>query len=292
MQDIFTIQDEIAVRVVNRLSSELTGAALKHTRRAYTPSVEAYDLYIQGRVKRIPPTGPNLDAALKLFEQAIEADPKFAGGCAGASFAKVLVYAESSAEPERVRAYLDEALRLAQKAVELDPTFGPAWGSLAEARFRSGAFDAALEAIDKAIAAAPSDSLMRARLGRILGHVGRADEGVDQVRRAMRMSPDSLPLLYFLGANLRVLGKYYEAIEALLEHRKRLAGQILPAPTMQLVAAYSQSGRPVAARAEAQKVLARAPGYTVGQAQRTAVYKNAGDRDALVTAIRAAGIPD
>ena len=292
MQDIFTIQDEIAVRVVDRLSSELTGVSLKTARRAYTPKVEAYDLYIQGRVKRIPPTRPNLEAALKLFEQAIEADPKFAGGYAGASFAQVLVYAESSAGPDRAGAHLDEALRLARKAVGLDPTFGPAWGSLAEALFRSGEFDAALEAIEKAIAAAPSDSLMRARFGRILGHVGRADEGIAQVRQAMRMSPDSLPLLYFLGANLRVSGKFDEAIEALLEHRKRLGGRILPAPTTQLVAAYFQAGRKDEARAEAQKILSGTRDYTVGRAQRSAVYKNAEDRHIFASALRSAGIPD
>jgi hypothetical protein len=59
-----------------------------------------------------------------------------------------------------------------------------------------------------------------------------------------------------------------------------------------IVAAYFQTGRIEDARAEAQKILAREKDYTVGRAQRTAVYKNAGDRDIFVSALRSAGIPD
>ena len=92
-QDIFAIQDEISGRVVAQLSAALKGVLLNTAKRTHTPNIEAYDLYIRARAKRIPPTPPNLKAALSDFEKAIEIDPKFAGGYAGASFARALIYA-------------------------------------------------------------------------------------------------------------------------------------------------------------------------------------------------------
>jgi TolB-like protein len=59
-RDIFAIQDEIAERVVAALSKTFEGEALSRAARTYTPNIEAYDHYIQGRAKRIPPTPGNL----------------------------------------------------------------------------------------------------------------------------------------------------------------------------------------------------------------------------------------
>ena len=196
-QDIFAIQDEIADRVVAQLSVRLKEGSLKRAARTYTPNLEAYDLYIQGRAKRIPPTPGNLAAALKMFENAIKIDPKFAGGYAGASYVHGLRYSSTPVHIASSADHLEKSLQLAEKAVNLDPAFGPAWGSLTEAYVRKRRFSEALRAIKKAMDAAPNDSLMRATYGRLLGHIGQPAEGIEQVRKAMRMSPDSLPMLYF-----------------------------------------------------------------------------------------------
>jgi adenylate cyclase len=286
-RDVFAVQDEIAGRVVRQLSETLTPV-----KRGYKPNIEAYDLYIQGRARRIPPTPKNLKFALAKFEKAIEVDPNFAGGYAGASFARALIYAGWGNDNGSLEAQLDQSLELGRKAVEIDPEFGPAWGSLAEAYFRKGRHEEALEAIRKAIAAAPSDSLMRARYGRFLGYVRRSSEGIEQVREAMRMSPDSLPLLYFLALNYRAAGEFDKAIDALREHRKRLGGRILPAPTCQLIAALIQAGRTAEARAEAQALLAKLPKYTARQAARSHVYKVDEDAKQFVLALREAGLPE
>lgn len=290
-KDVFAIQDEITDRVVAVLSKRLERGELNRVARSYTPNLEAYDLYIQGRAKRIPPTPKNLAAALKLFEDAIRIDPKFAGGYAGAAYAHVLKYANTPVHVPSSSASLDTALRLAETAVRLDPSFGPAWGSLSEVFTRKHRYDEALDAVRKAMAAAPNDSLMRATYGRLLGHMGRADEGIEQVQQAIRMSPDSLPLLYFLGANLRAAGDFEKAISALTEHRTRLGGRILPAPTSQLIAAYVQAGRLPEARAEASSLRKVAPHITVELAARTHSYQDAVEMKLYMDALRVAGLP-
>jgi adenylate cyclase len=220
LKDIFATQDDIAERVVAELSKMLKEGSLNRVTRSYTPNLKAYDLYIQGRAKRIPPTPENLAAALNMFEKAIELDDGFAGGYAGAAYVHILKYGNPYPQNISPSKDLESAVRLAEKAVRLDPSFGPAWGSLAEAYMRKRRYDEALDAINKAMGAAPNGSLMRATYGRLLGFVGRAQEGIQHVKQAMRMSPDSLPMLYFLGGNYRAAGQYKAAIEALTEHRK------------------------------------------------------------------------
>ena len=291
-KDIFAVQDDIAERVVAALSERLKNGSLNRVARSYEPNLEAYDLYIQGRAKRIPPTPANLAAALNLFEKTIEIDGSFAGGYAGAAYVHVLKYGNTYPLGSSPSKDLEAAIRLAERAVKLDPSFGPAWGSLGEAYMRRGRYDDALQAVEKAMKAAPNDSLMRATYGRLLGHIGRPQDGIEQVKRAMRMSPDSLPMLYFLGANHRAAGQFNAAIEALTEHRKRLGGRVIPLPTTQLIAAYVQAGLTDKARAETKKLLKAAPRFTTSVATRTHAYKSANEMERFVGALREAGVPE
>jgi adenylate cyclase len=178
LKDIFSIQDNIADRVVAALSEKLSAGPLRRVASVYTPNTEAYDFYIQGRAKRIPPTPQNLAAALALFEKAIDCDPKFAGGYAGAAYVHIMRYGNPSPQGKTPSAELETALQLAQKAVKLDPSFGPGWGSLSEAFLRKGRFKDAIKARKKAMEMSPNGSLMRASYGQLLGHIGRADQGV------------------------------------------------------------------------------------------------------------------
>lgn len=263
--EIFEVQDDIAERVVTRLS-----ASLQRAERMYVPVPEAYDSYIRGRAQRIPPTLPNLKAAQASFERAMAIDPNFAGGYAGA--AQLLVLRAEAEGGKAAAKALKQAEEFAQRAVALDPSFGPAWGSLAEVHYRRGDPEAAARDVRKAIAAAPSDSLMRANLGRYLAYMGRASEGVEEIRTAMRMSPDSLPMLFFLGAALRADGQYTAAVEALREHRVRLNDRILPAPTAQYIAALVQAGDLDGARREVALLQEAHPDYSVSRAVWTHRY--------------------
>ena len=158
-------------------------------------------------------------------------------------------------------------------------------------RCRRGEFDEALSAAQMAVKAAPNDSLMRASYGRVLGHTGRYDEGIQQVKQALRMSPDSLPLLYYLGSIYRAAGRFDEAVDTLQEHRKRLGGRILSAPTAQLVAAYMQSGREPEARATAKELLRAVPHFNVEQASRAYGFDSKEASNLFLGALREAGVP-
>lgn len=291
-EDIFAIQDEINKRVVEQLSTIFNANSFQIKKRGYTPKPMAYDYYLRGRAQRIPPTPENLKSAFASFNKAIEIDPKFAGGYAGAAFATILAAVDSTDGSTSVKKQLSQARMLAERAVELDPEFGPGWSSLAEVYLRLGQHDDGLEAIKKAIQFAPSDALMRANYGRFLGYIGRAPEGIEQVKIAMRMNPDGLPLLFFLGLNQWGAGNVQEAINSLTDHRKRLGGRILPAPTLQLAAAYSQAGNLDQAQKTVVALLEVVPSITVAKAMKMHPYKGENDQRIFIEALRASGLPE
>ena len=76
--DIFAVQDEIAQQVTEKLNARLTGAQRQDVTKRYTESVEAYDLYLQGRSFANQVVGENLTRAIPLFDKAIALDPHFA----------------------------------------------------------------------------------------------------------------------------------------------------------------------------------------------------------------------
>ena len=284
IDDVFAIQDEIAERVVAELP-----ASLARAERAYVPNVEAYDAYIRSRAQRIPPTPPNLAAAKRSAERAIALDPQFAGGHAALAFV-TLLQAEAQ-DDANLRAEMNaEAQKLAEEAIRLDAEFGPAWGSLAEAHFRAAQFDEALEAAERAVAYSPTDSLMRGQLGRYKVYAGDAAAGLTDIRTALRMSPDSLPLLYFLGVAQRGTGETVAAVETLAEHRTRLNNRILPAPSTQYIAALVEAGELAKAQEEAAKLLGAFPDYTLERAVGYHRYRDAAEVERLRAALAAAGL--
>ncbi len=126
LKDVFAIQDEISLGIVNNLRLRLGRG-----RRRYESSVEAYDLFLRARVLTVPtalleqPVGPanmpgsRFEHSVRSFERALEKDPSFAPAWAGlaATFAM-----RSVAFPLDHPADELPAMRAAaERACELDP---------------------------------------------------------------------------------------------------------------------------------------------------------------------------
>ena len=88
LTDVFAIQDEIALGIVNNLRLKLG-----HGRRRYETSVEAYDLYLHARALPSARPASALESA-GIYQQVIAKDPRFAPAYAGLAAA----YAASSAQ--------------------------------------------------------------------------------------------------------------------------------------------------------------------------------------------------
>jgi tetratricopeptide (TPR) repeat protein len=87
LKDIFDIQDEISLAIVDALKVKLLEVEKEKLLKRYTDNIEAYNLYQQGYYIYNQINLNLIDKSIEYFQQAIEKDPNFApayayiGGC-------------------------------------------------------------------------------------------------------------------------------------------------------------------------------------------------------------------
>jgi TolB-like protein len=151
LTDVFAIQDEISVGIVNNLRLKLGGG-----RRRYETSVEAYDLYLRARAQADQRNRVSAIQAAGIYHQVIAKDPSFAPAYAGLASA----YAASSAQ-----GFLDDhadeltGMRAAaEKAIQLDPLLAEAHDALGMAYARDGQWAQSEKSFRRAIELDPNNS--------------------------------------------------------------------------------------------------------------------------------------
>ncbi|MCZ6826959.1 MAG: adenylyl cyclase, partial [Gammaproteobacteria bacterium] len=96
LDDIFAVQDEIAQKIVRAIQGTLSvgdvgdAAAAVANNRPPSGSVEAYELYLQGR-HLLYRRGDHLEKALARFKEVVQADPEYAAAWSGLA-ATYIVY--------------------------------------------------------------------------------------------------------------------------------------------------------------------------------------------------------
>ena len=246
LTDVFAIQDEISRGIVNTLRLRFPSA-----RRRYEANLEAYDLYLRGRqiMASFPTQGRNIaKPAIEYFEQAIAKDPNYAIAWAGMADALVLAERNVGALSAPLGG-LARARAAAERAVELDPMLSEAQSAMASVRAREYAWPEAERGFRRAIELNPNNALAHLELGaRVLVVQERFAEGLDEVRRAVRLDPLSPYVNTEFGRALMWAGHYDEAIDQL-----RKAIELEPSrnrPYSLLARALSLQGK----NAEAQAV--------------------------------------
>ncbi len=127
IEDIFAIQDEIALSVTEKLKITLLDTEITAITNNPTENKEAYDLYLKGRFywnRR----GPGLEKALEYFQQAAQLDPEFFLAHAGIADAYTLIAFYSGMPPHKV---IPLARQAAEKAMQLNPARVEPYSALA-----------------------------------------------------------------------------------------------------------------------------------------------------------------
>ena len=203
--DVFAIQDDIALGVVNNLRLKLGRG-----RRRDETSVDAYDLYLSGRAIIIGRHGNDNLAAIERFEQAVAKDPSFAPAYAALGSAYAIQSAQfpvnhSPDELPKMRA-------AAEKAIALDPLLAEAHAALGLVDAREGRWEQAERSFRRAIELDRNRSQTYSDLAMwVLGASGRTGEAVETMRLAEANDPLSSEVQLNLGWMLMSLGRYDEA---------------------------------------------------------------------------------
>jgi eukaryotic-like serine/threonine-protein kinase len=284
MTDIFAIQDEITRSIVGALRVRLAAPAA--TTRRHTPSLRAYQAFLEGRqYLLVRPSPASLAQGKELLERAIQLDPEFAPPY---SLLGVYYTRQASAGALATR----DALRLAraaeQGALGVDPRLSEAHGMLAvcagidynwaeaDEHWRLALADEpappdvlfwygnhylmpigrAAEAVDVesgVLERDPMNLLYRQLFAIALPHARRDAEAEQELRKILEVDGDS-PALGTLGLLYAQQGRWDEA-RPLTEHAYGLAPQssLLAG---QLAALLARSGDELRAGALVEKLMA------------------------------------
>jgi len=289
--DIFSLQDEIAKKVVLALSVKLKPGESYRLDEIYGLSPESYTLFLNAETL-LSTYATDIDHLLKsreLFERVVEQAHNFPGGYAGLSrtysIAVMGGYSPSPVEEAK------EALRWARKAWEIDEQLEMSQVAMASAFHVTGKTDKAIRILDKTLVSAPSNADAHALLGNLLVWAGRAEEAIDPINTAIRLNPEfGSPYRTYLGIANFTLGKY-EAVIATLEENSFRGGPISDGGFAVWAAAYNELGR----SDEAAKVLDRLfdsyPGFHLRSFWLLRQFVRPEDRNRLAEIFERADLP-
>jgi len=127
MEDIFAIQDEISLAIVDNLEITLLKKEEEALLKRYTEDLEAYNLYLKGIYFLRMYTAEGFQEAIRHFEQALQEDPNYALAYYG--LAEVFYAISYWANVPPHDAY-PQAKEYARKAIEIDEDIGEAHAAL------------------------------------------------------------------------------------------------------------------------------------------------------------------
>jgi serine/threonine-protein kinase len=216
MSDLLATQREIAAAITQKLQLKLGGSEAKGIIKRYTDNNDAYQLYLKGRFHFARRTKDELQRAIEVFQQAIKLDPKFALAYVGLAESYVVMPSFPYMSPKEA---FPQAKTAIAKALELDP-------ELPEAHTISGmiaaTYDwnwaAAEREFKRALELDPSLALTHYRYAwTYLSPMGRHDEAIAEMERAMEIEPLSL----IQGANFAGVLMYARRLDRAVEQAKK-----------------------------------------------------------------------
>src|SRR5262249_50941724 len=128
VKNIFAVEDELARSIVQALTPKLIGSESAPLVKPSTGSLEAHDLYLQGRYFKEKRNAEALRTAAEFFERATVKDPGYALAWVGLADATALL---GEYGPVPVSSVLPKARQSVLKAIELDPRLAEAHATLA-----------------------------------------------------------------------------------------------------------------------------------------------------------------
>jgi TolB-like protein/Tfp pilus assembly protein PilF len=289
---IFDLQDKITESIVGAIAPEIGQAEIARAKRRPPESLDAWSLYQHGLALLPSGVEEDIQAAIKFFDQAKQADPGFVDALAMAAFVRTrLAY---FFQPINYHELLDDAEQLLRSAVRLDPRNFACHMALGRLYYTLGEYDLAVAMAREAVTLNPNSATAHESLGIALFGANRYEESLQHKDIALRLSPNDPRISSTLAARasaLFMLGRYEECAESALRSSRG------PHPRYwadsYAVAALTKLGRKEEANLAKKRLLERKADYSVSNIQK--FYASAHPRKLVklyCDALREAGLPD
>jgi adenylate cyclase len=240
VEDVFAIQHEIAERIARALELRLDQQHAEALKRPPTSDVQAYEYYLEGRERFFEYRRRGVEAALQLFNMALELDPDYAQAWAGVAECCTFLFMYADGDevdleqadlaslralelaPDLAEAHVARGVVLSMQhqyeasdeafeaAIRLNPKLFEAYYFYARSSFAQGDLESAAKLFAHASRIDPSDYQAPLLLAQIYDDQKRPEEaaairrrGVQAAERHLQHSPEETRALY-MGANALV----------------------------------------------------------------------------------------
>lgn len=211
IRDIFGVQEEIALAIVDALKMKLVGGERAAVLKRPTDDPRAYQLYLKGRYNWNKYTGEGARKSIEFFKQAIEIDPGYALAYAGLADGYVQLIQHAAAPLSET---FPKARAAALKALEIDESLAEGYSALGMIKtFYEWDWEGAERELRRAVELNPNNSIAYQYLGIYHCVNGRFDESLAAFRQAHDLDPLSVGISEGLGWPFYYSRQYGQAIE-------------------------------------------------------------------------------
>ena len=210
MRDVFAIQDDIARSIVDALKVTLSPKERRALQNAATADARAYDFYLKGRKYFYAMNRRDFMHAIRMYEQAIELDPKYALAHAGMADAYSYLYRYDNASAENA----EKAERSSRMAVDLDPDSPEAQAACGTALLFNNKYQEAEKHFDMAILLNPNLYEPYYFYGRACMSAGNMEKAARLFQSAAELNPADYQAPSFLSQAYEAMGRHELAARA------------------------------------------------------------------------------
>ncbi len=215
MDDVFAIQDEITQAIFDNLKVKLLGEMKEALAKRYQDNSESYNSYLKGRFFWNKRTEEALKKSILYYKKGIEQEPMSALCYAGLSDAYHSLGYYNFLPGKKV---YNEAKAAVEKAIELDKNLGEVYASLGCIHlFYDWDLPAAERAFKKANHFNPNYAPAHHWNSFYLTAIGRHDEALSEMNKALELDPLSVVITAATGWILYLDGSYDHAEEQCLK---------------------------------------------------------------------------
>ncbi|MER8727437.1 adenylate/guanylate cyclase domain-containing protein [Mesorhizobium sp. M0410] len=282
--DIFAIQDEVTAAIAATLPGRVEAAQRDQLARAKPANMAAYECVLAAKVLHHRSTIADNERARTLIERAVALDPDYAH--AHAWRACILGQAWVHNWCEDRDAVWNNIMAALDRALALDNNDADVHRILAAVNVNNNELTTARYHQERALALNPNYDLVVVQQGELLTWLGRPEEGIEWIRKAMQLNPHHPERFWsHLGKAHFAARQYGEAIEAFMHLSTMDAVQHAFA-----AACYGWLGDEIAAAAHLGKIRTLDPQFDLDSFIATLHYAQESDVQHVREGLLKAGI--
>ena len=188
LQDLFALQEDIAIQVASALTSTV-GGIREISSASRTEDPVAHEAYLIGKSQLHRRSTENMLAAIESFERSITQDPNYAPAYAGLAMAYGLFVSYGHPELNGYELY-GRGMKMANRAIELDED--AAEGYAARAYLETNAlspYEPIAASFERALELSPNSADAHGWYAHLLDREGRDDEAFAENEIAIEIDP-------------------------------------------------------------------------------------------------------